>query len=183
MTRILLVALVCLSPTLARADGCYQQSFSRSYAVKSYVAPVYQQSFIAYYVGAPIRVEAMVQAELKTNPDYQEFKSYQEFKGEFESFLKWKQSQSAVPSGALPSQQSLLASRCNRCHSGENPKGGRDFSGSLTADDLKAIKEILPKGSMPPQNSPEAKDFTNELAGSLILEAIDRLSTDTGVQP
>jgi hypothetical protein len=169
----LIAALLGCLPQTAQAGNCYQQ------AVKAYVAPHYvQKAQVYYYVGQSIRAAAVVEAEKANDPDYQQFQEFKKFREEWEAF-KSQQAQQP-PEGALAQQapQTQLQASCVRCHSGAEPKGGRDFSGLLTADDLKAIKEILPTGKMPPKSAPEARDFSNELAGQVILDAIDQLSAE-----
>lgn len=184
MTRLLLV-LLCAIPyagcngcwdQTAYAGGCYSQaiSYAQPLYVKAYAAPVVSY----YYVGGSIRAAAVVEAEKRADPDYQDFLDFKAWKAGQQT----RAPESPVPDGALPQRQSLIESRCVRCHNPNSPNGpggGYDFSGPLTAADLKAIKEILPTGKMPKVGSPEAKDFSNELAGALILEAIDKLSDAT----
>jgi mono/diheme cytochrome c family protein len=162
--------LGCL-PSHAHAGNCYQQ------AVKAYVAPYYAKAQVYYYVGQNIRAAAVVEAEKANDPDYQQFQEFKKFREEWEAF---KAAKSDPPQGALAQQapQTVLHQRCVRCHSGPDAPEGHDFSGPLTAVDVKAIKEVLPTGRMPKPNSPEAKGFSNELAGEVILNAIDQLTAE-----
>lgn len=171
MTRLLIVLLaVAANPSASFAGGCYQKAFVKSYAVA--VAPVVQQY---YFVGAPIRAEAIVEAEMKSDPEYQDFL-------DFKAWKAGKQAPPAVPDGALAAKATVIDARCIRCHSGPEPKGGHDFT-TISPDELKLIKEILPTGAMPPPKSEEAKGFTNELAGQLLLDAIDRLEAASPDDP
>jgi mono/diheme cytochrome c family protein len=167
-----ITALLACIPHSAHAGNCYQQ------AVKSYAAPYYvQKAQVYYYVGQNIRAAAVVEAEKANDPDYQQFQEFKKFREEWEAF---KAAKSDPPQGALAQQapQTVLHQRCVRCHSGPDAPEGHDFSGPLTAVDVKAIKEVLPTGRMPKPNSPEAKGFSNELAGEVILNAIDALSAE-----
>jgi mono/diheme cytochrome c family protein len=168
----LIAALLGCLPQTAQAGNCYQQ------AVKAYAAPYYvQKAQVYYYVGQNIRAAAVVEAEKANDPDYQQFQEFKKFREEWEAF---KAAKSDPPQGALAQQapQTVIQQRCVRCHSGPEAADGRDFSGPLTPEDLKAIKEVLPTGRMPKPNSPEAKGFSNELAGEVILNAIDALSAE-----
>lgn len=171
MTRLLLTVLAFSITATAHAGNCYQQ------AVKAYAAPYYvQKAQVYYYVGANIRTAAILEAEKAADPEWRQFQEFKRFREEWEAF-KQQQSQQPPPGAqAQQAPQTQIQASCVRCHSGAEPKGGRDFSGLLSADDLKAIKEILPSGKMPPPSAPEAKGFSNNLAGQVILDAIDQLT-------
>lgn len=161
-----LLVLLLAAPAFA---GGYRSSYGYSYF--RYVYP--QQNF---FVGYPIRVAAMVEAEKRADPDY----------AEFQAFKAWQAQQQAptqaapVPAEALAQQApTQLAASCVRCHSGKEPRGSLDLSSSIDAEALKKIRAKLLAGKMPPPAAPEAKDFSNDLAGQVLLDAIDLLKGPT----
>ena len=167
MIRLFLIFIAVLVANHADAGGFYYQRYYQpKYAV---------QQFQAYYVGAPVRIEAMVQAEMQSSPEYQEFQQYKEFRGEFEAFMQWKQQQAAIPADALPQQLSAMDRSCVRCHSGDEPKGSIDLTGAIDADTLKALKTAILEDRMPPPNAPERKEWGPDGAGAVLSEAVDRL--------
>jgi mono/diheme cytochrome c family protein len=166
MIRTALCVLALGVTGQAQAGG-----YGYGYAQQKFVAPLVQQF---YFVGAPIRAAAIVEAEKRSDPDYQEFLQFKALREEWGAFQAWQAQ--TVPEGALAQQQSAFKQSCVRCHSGDEPKGGLDLTQApLSPATVKAIKERLTESLMPPRDSPEGKNFTPEQAGAIVSEAIDLL--------
>lgn len=171
MTRIFMaLAATAIINGAAHAGGYgdYRQTYAQP-LVQTY-----------YFVGQPLRAAAIVEAEKRSDPDYQSFLQYKQFKSEFEAFQQYQKlqaAQSPAQPQAVQAPASQMVTSCARCHSGAEPKGGLVLDGKtpLAPDALKSIRTKLAKGEMPPAGSPEAKATTNEQAGAILLEAIDLL--------
>ena len=130
---ILLAVLVHLPrPDAAAAGGDCVSLFRRPPRIVTsgaVVAPFYAPQ-VNYFVGQPIRVEAIVQKALTEHPQYQEFLEFQRFKA------KQKQKATGMPPappkpGQRASVQSgTLAATCGKCHGGNAPKAGLLLDGS-----------------------------------------------------
>lgn len=115
---------------------------------KQFIAPVYPVSY-GYQVGAAIREEAIAERAARLA---------------LEKFAAALAEQQGLPGvGAPPDEkasklaevQAVFTSRCARCHSGAEPKGGLDLTDITKLSDLQAHKaEILArKGLMPPPDN------------------------------
>lgn len=132
------------------------------------------QQYVSYFVGAPIRAEAIVQKAMNDDPEYQEFRA----------FKRWREARNAANSEpqlpelpALPSGpeepgagESIIVQTCTKCHSGNTPRGGLllDSLESIYAVDcetrLLAMQRVA-EGSMPPKSALSADE-----RGSLVAE-------------
>jgi hypothetical protein len=171
-TRILIVAALlggCFTQT-AHASG-YGNQFNR------YGNDYDQQPLFVYQVGIGVQASALAEAQLRAHPQYPLVQKLQERIDADPQFLD---KLLAVLSGDQPqvlqAPQTQLQKSCVRCHSGDEPKGGLHLTGNLTPATLKAIKAKMAEGAMPPANSPEAKEFSNQAAGDVLLDAIELLS-------
>ena len=75
----------------------------------------------SYFVGAPVRVEALVQKELQKDPLWKEFQAFKAFRAQ--QAKEGTQEQKGPVS-------SFLKATCGRCHSGPEPKAGLILDGS-----------------------------------------------------
>lgn len=175
----LLLAL-CVTP----ASACERCGLFGNRCAFRQVQAVHVQQLVAapviypqvnYFVGAPIRVEAIVQRSLQENPEY----------AEFQRFRAWKQALERKPTVGEPLNTptetipqtipqtiptSLLTTKCGTCHGGDAPKKGLllDGTAKLNCEQvLKAMKAIQ-SGAMPPKNK-----LTPEEAGDVFHELLD----------
>lgn len=181
-----LIVIVCLLCGLAASQAAACQKcglFGNRCAFKQVQAAHVQQLVAApivypqvnYFVGAPIRVEAIVQRSLQENPEY----------AEFQRFRAWKQELERKPTVGEPLNKpietipqtiptSLLVARCSQCHSGDNPKGGLllDGTAELTCDQALRAMKMVQAGKMPPKNK-----LTPEDAGGVFQDLLDLVKT------
>lgn len=170
---VILCGLVCV--TSADAGGYGFNLYHR----QSFYAQPLQQTF--YFVGQPIRAAAILEAEKRTDPNWQLFLQFQQLiaaNPQIVQQLATAATQQEQQQAAQEQPQSQLAASCARCHGGAEPKGGLPLDGSriISADELRSIKEHLANGTMPPKDSAEAKTFDANAAGAVLVEAIDLLS-------
>lgn len=133
---------------LLMGDLCHQK---RAVVVQQPVA--YQQVY--YFVGAPLRQQAVVQKQLADDPLYQEFLQ----------FKAWKEQTQKQPVAVdAPEAKTPITAHCGRCHGGASPKGGFFLDGqNVPASDItKALRQIA-DGSMPPD-----RELTAEEKGALM---------------
>lgn len=173
---MLFIALLLCASSADACDRCglfgNRCAFKQVQAVhvQQLAAPIiYPQ--VNYFVGAPIRVEAIVQKSLQENPEY----------AEFQRFRAWKQELERKPTVGEPLNKptenipqiiptSLLTIKCGTCHGGDAPKKGLllDGTAKLNCEQvLKAMKAIQ-SGAMPPKNK-----LTPEEAGNVFHELLD----------
>lgn len=112
----LLVAGFC--PGLLQADNCRVQSF------QTHAAAVVAYPTVNYFVGQPVRVQALVRKEMQADPDYKEFLE----------FKRWKAGQKGEPqqlkNQETPKTKGLLETTCAKCHGGPTPSGAFAFDGT-----------------------------------------------------
>jgi hypothetical protein len=168
--KLLLVGLVFLPATPAWAGG----SSARAQFVYPYQAVHAPQFF--YFVGQPVRIAALVEAELRRDPDYLLFRQFQERRSEFEEFLKGKDgakppSEAAAPQGNIGLAATVVR-RCASCHSGAAPEGGLFLDGSrqLSASQVTAAQRRVLSGEMPPSEPLSPEEIGNVLQDLLTLE-------------
>lgn len=166
MITLLLLVVVCALgscvPTAPAMAGDFHQRHP-------YFQPVQQ---VFYFVGAPLRAEAIVEKQKHADPEWQEFQ-------QFKAWKKYMAEQATVSQSPLPPQPlpqetepaSYIVQACARCHSGSTPKAGLlldnpESIASISAETrIVAMRRVL-DGSMPPQSSlsPETKgDLIQEL--------------------
>ena len=127
--------------------------------------PIYAQPYaVNYFVGAPIRVEAIVQQALRADPQWQEFQQFKEW-----------QALQAHPAEATPQavSASLIAAKCASCHSGPKPAKGLVLDGetAVTCEQKLAAMKAVRDGVMPPPN--KAAALSPEEKGDLLSELLD----------
>lgn len=123
--------------------------------VKQQVVAPYIQPQVQYFVGAPLRQQAV--------------QTYQDNYQEFQQFRAWQQNQrqqlqappqvhdcpTCNPQPQLaPEQHSVIKQNCSKCHSGDNPKGDLWLDGTvpLNAEKRDRIMRKIYQGKMPPKN-------------------------------
>lgn len=160
---LLLAAGVCPCP-LSVAGDC------RVHRVA--VAPIVQQVVypsVNYFVGQPIRVQAIVKKEMQSDPDW----------AEFQEFKRWKALKSnpqAVTEPAKP--KGILQTTCAKCHSGATPAGAFAFDGThaITPEKFQKIVtwasgKVKPPGEKMP--GVMAKLIADKQTAQLLSELID----------
>ncbi len=167
MTRMLFVLMI-LAPCVASA-GEYRFSGSR-YPQKVFVPT--QQFF--YFVGQPVRVAALVEAEKRADPDYQRFLEWQRFR---------RQAAPLSPSPATTTDDdapasnfsAVLARRCAACHGGAAPQGGLRLDGQapLTAAQVTDAQRRVLRQEMPPAEPLSEVEIGEALQALLTLERTD----------
>lgn len=117
---------------------------------------------VSYFVGQPIRVEAIVQKALREDPQWEQF----------QQFKQWQALRHAEPPApALVS--SLIATKCGSCHSGAKPAKGLVLDGETAVtceqkvDAMKAVRD----GVMPPPS--KAAALSPEEKGDVLSELLD----------
>jgi len=122
--------------------------------------PIYRNQY--YFVGSPIRAEAIIQKAMQDDPAYQ-------------SFLQYKQNLAAIQSGhkhraedppATNQVVSVLDRKCASCHSGDKPGAGilLDGTGPLSPDMMTRIKTSVDSGKMPKSRPPLTAEEKSVLA-------------------
>ena len=84
-----------------------------------------------YFVGAPVRVEALVEKALRKDPRWEEFQAY-----------KQNQAGPQKETGPQPEVRSYLKLNCGRCHSGPEPKAGLILDGSAPIESATVTKVL-----------------------------------------
>ncbi len=134
--------------------------------------PIYAQPYaVNYFVGQPIRVEALVEKSLRESPDY----------AEFQRFRLWKSTATGdpvAPSLPLTGEPALLIkTKCAICHTGDDAAGGLILDGSRAITDatyrrfsrMYVLSEKVPKKMQP------LLDGLKDAEGSVILAELLRL--------
>lgn len=147
---------------LAEAGGCYSQLSQQVVAVQA--QPVY--SYALYFVGAPVRQEALAQKAITSDPEYQEFLEFKEWKAS-----RGLQTPPDIHDERLPlAAPTVVSTMCIKCHSGEEPKGDLRLDVSLTDDvKLKAMRMVW-AGKMPP-----TAPLNNEQAAQMFEELLSQV--------
>lgn len=166
--KIGLALLLALGAT--SAEACDRCGFRSSHCVyKRAQLVVHPDVKINYFVGAPIRIEALIAEALRNDPEYQELQKLKALKQR-----KWYETPenqvphedgwedyvrplgSIRPDGELVPHL-LLKEKCASCHSGAKPKGGLFLDGEapIPAGNLWAIEDRMasddPNYRMPPR--------------------------------
>lgn len=155
MIRAALSILVLVATTMpAHAGGCYPSVVKQAVVAQ----PVYSYAF--YFVGQPVREQAVMQKAVQADPLWREF---QEFKA-------WREQYNAqLPAAAQAIHSTVLQATCVKCHSGAEPKGDVRLDGELTdALKLRAMGMVW-QGKMPPTGplaNEKAAELFEELLGS-----------------
>ena len=128
-----------------------------------------QAAQVFYFVGQPIRADAVVQHARDRDPDYQQFAEFKRFL-EFQRATREEAQQQAAPVAAK-SDYKILAAKCAECHNSQKSGGGFDLSGSvpLDADTKAAVMSSVLSGRMPQNREPLTAQELGELVNSLFL--------------
>ncbi len=131
--------LLC-APVLRSGFNAYHNQFNQ---VSQVVFPT-----VNYFVGAPIRVESIVQQQLNQDPLYQEFQLFKQWK-------EYSSHQNQIASQPLPEllpnlrPQTLVEKNCSKCHTGPTPKGEFSIDGQFTAIERDKAARAVILGKMP----------------------------------
>jgi hypothetical protein len=156
------LVLLCVVP--ADAGHC-RVAVKQVALVKQVVA--YPQ--VNYFVGAPVRVESLVQKALRDDPSYAEFQRFRQWQSLQHGSTPLERSTADVPASGL------IAAKCATCHSGATPKGGLLLGGGAPLDaetTLKAMR-MIQDGKMPPKGG-----LTPDEAGGLFGELLELSTAD-----
>lgn len=121
MFRFLVVLLL---PSVALAHDCNQFFRAQHHQRQQIVV-----QHVNYFVGAPIRVEAIVERKLRKDPDWQAF---QEFKA-FRAGQRTAKEEPVKTAG-------LLKSNCGRCHTGSEPAASLILDGTQPIENVTVTK-------------------------------------------
>lgn len=116
MRQFVATMIVWASVASAASAQC-GQFFRQRVVVQHHAAAVVAVPQVSYFVGAPVRLEALVQQALRADPQYEEFQ-------------KWKLRAPQREAIKVEPTYPLLQAKCARCHSGDQPKGGVTLDGT-----------------------------------------------------
>ena len=124
MRQIVPTMIVWASVASAASAQC-GQFFRQRVVVQHHAAAVVAVPQVSYFVGAPVRLEALVQQALRADPQYEEFR-------------RWKLQGPQAQREPHPAREAIkveptypqLQAKCARCHSGDQPKGGVTLDGT-----------------------------------------------------
>lgn len=150
-------------------------AFHHGHAFQShYVVPQ-----VNYFVGAPVRVEAIVQKALRDDTEYAEFKRFKQWQAGQANQQTVAQAPALPPPGNVDS--TAWRNHCIRCHSGENAKGHFRLDVPLDADSLLLAMQKVKDGSMPPKKLLTAAERCDVLLGLLELQGEEAAGDDAGM--
>lgn len=134
MIRSSLVACVLLTLTGHSLAGDCRVTGATNSLPHAAVAPLVAYPTVNYFVGRPVRIEAIAKKAIKDDPDYREFLE----------FKKWKAAQGTQKQNVTAPaahQQTLLRTTCGKCHGGATPAGAFSFDGThaITSDKFEQI--------------------------------------------
>jgi hypothetical protein len=163
-----LAMLACAAPAFAGHPCRVVQQVHHAHHA-AYVAPV----SINYFVGQPIREQAIVQKTLRDDPEY----------AELQRFKQWKSlanGQPVAPEAPDGSPALTIKAKCALCHSGQNAKGGITLDGTQAVDDatFRSFSRMyltgadVPKAMQPLMAKLTADEGSAVLAELLRLEAV-----------
>ena len=137
---------------------------------QQYVAPV--QSQVLYFVGAPLRVQSMVEHAKRTDPDYTEFLEFKAWKaGKAQA---QQQPQAMTAEGEMvpppnPEPVSLVQQHCAKCHGTATPEAGYFIDGQpgmRATDVLAALRQVAN------EKMPKDHKLTREQKNLLLKELL-----------
>lgn len=133
------VLLLGASSAWAGGHGGYVRP-THAYRAHAAVPPV--QFF--YFVGQPVRIEALVAAEIRRTRDDAYFPQLPQARREANVYPP------SAPVTVL-GNGAALARRCTACHRGPAPEGGLSLEGAtLSAEQITAAQRRVLRGEMPP---------------------------------
>jgi hypothetical protein len=163
---------------LAALSNCLQQqTISYSSRVQSY-----QQAYVApqvmYFVGAPLRVQSLVEHQQRTDPDYQEFLEFKAWKAGSQQQNQLRQEQLPPP----PEAPSGLTVReaCSKCHGKATPEGEFFLDGQygIDAKDVTRAIRMIASGEMPKNRKLTREEKNQVLQDLLSLEFQEEQTPD-----
>lgn len=170
----IMLAIVLLASSATACERC--GLFGNRCAFKQVQAVVQHQAYVQpyavnYFVGAPIRFEALVTKALREDPDYQEF----------QKFRAWKSVASGLevaPSLPLTGEPDLLIKhKCASCHAGDKAAGDIVLDGSMAVSDAtyRSFSRMFVLGAdVPPKMKPLLGEL-KDAEGSAILAELLKL--------
>lgn len=162
--------------SLLSSAPLYAQCFSFQGKQRGFVAQkqfIVQEQIIPnvyYFVGAPLRAEAVVEKAKRDDPDWKAFQQFKAFQ-EFQKSAAVEPDPEDSPT-TLPTVSDVFASRCVSCHNANDSAGGYALDGSMVIDaEAKAqIMESVLSGRMPKGKEPLNPEELGELVDHLFLE-------------
>jgi mono/diheme cytochrome c family protein len=173
---LVLLMLFLTAPAFA-GHPCYVQRQAFVAHHQAYVAPV----AINYFVGQPIRAEAIVEKALRDDPDYEAFQRFKQWKQIENGRPAADATQGATLDANLPetpdSSVPILYQHCGGCHSGAAPKAGLLLDGSAYIDCKTLVKCIdeIEAGTMPKAKPNQAKPVLTAEQQDAVIAALSRL--------
>lgn len=137
--------VVAHQPVAHQAQVVHQQA---------YASPVVSQH-VYYFVGAPVRAEALVEEAKLADPDYQEFLRFKQFQQQLREHGH-HDGETPPPEPAPPrfsQTASVVKTSCISCHSGQGAKGGLDLTRPIDEGTKWRMFMRAADGSMPPNKS------------------------------
>lgn len=157
-------------------SGCAVQQ----QAVVQYAAP--QQ--VLYFVGAPLRVQSMIELEKRTDADYQEYLQFKSWKAGRAAQSQQQQPQAMTEGGESlpppnPAPQSHVHQHCSKCHATATPEGGFFLDGQpgMRPQDVTAALRAIVSGEMPKNHK-----LTREQKNQLLMELLSLEQTQEDEQ-
>lgn len=181
-----LIAILAVSFFTTSADACNRCGllgnrcvFHKQAVVQQVITPqvYYGAPQVSYFVGQEVRVEALVQQALRTDPDYQAFQQFRQW----QALTDQGATAPPAPAGQVsksdsnPAPAPLLAARCASCHGGATPKAGLIIDGTapLTAEQAIHAMRKITAGEMPPKSP-----LSPEEAGAAFTELLELIKPD-----
>lgn len=171
ITSLILATALVSCPRQAVVAQSYVQQYA---AVQQYaVAPQ-----VLYFVGAPLRVQSLVEHAQRTDPAYAEFLEFKAFKaGKHAS----QQPQAMTANGEMlpppnPEPVSLVQQHCAKCHGTATPEAGYFIDGQpgMRPTDVLAALRAISNDKMPKDHK-----LTREQKNLLLKELLDLEQTQT----
>lgn len=176
---IALIAVSFFATLAAPADACNRcglfgnRCVHQKAVVQQVITPqvYYGAPQVSYFVGQNVRIEALVQQALRTDPDYEAFQKFRQWQA-----MTQDATGTAPPAGQVnnagetPAPAPLLSARCAQCHSGATPKAGLIIDGQTPLTSEQAIHAMrrITAGEMPPKGA-----LSPEEAGAAFTELLE----------
>lgn len=152
--------------TAAILSGCNVQ---QSVVARQYVAPAYVAPQVLYFVGAPLRVQSMIELEKRTDADYTEFLEFKAWKAGKHAQQQAQAMTSEEVPPPNPEPISFVNQHCAKCHGTATPKGGYYIDGQsgMRPQDITAALRQIVSGEMP-KGTQLTREQKNQLLGELL---------------
>ena len=160
MNRLASALLICLIASTTSGDECRTVFRASEFHVAEAELLLLPQS-VNYFVGAPVRVEALVQRALAADPEYRAYRQFKVWQAAQAATQRAASVDRPTPAAAVRDlaaepldpavfARPLIRANCIRCHAGEKPKGGFDLSGPLSAKQIVEAQRKVYSREMPP---------------------------------